>query len=424
MSDIAIHASGVSKQYRLGVRGEAGNYRTLTEAITGLFTAPWRRRRRASNRSRSLFWALKDVSFDVHHGEALGIIGRNGAGKSTLLKILSRITKPTEGRVGIYGRVGALLEVGTGFHHELTGRENIYLSGAVLGMRRAEIRRKFDEIVSFAEVERFIDTPVKRYSSGMYMRLAFAVAAHLEPDILIVDEVLAVGDVEFQKKCFGKMSDVAHQGRTILFVSHNLSALANLCPKAFWLDQGQIKDYGDSSTVIQNYVSNRTLGGDLDLTNHPGRHGAHALIRRVRLTSDDLPTATFRSTGPFSFEVECAVDPTIMKQMSLGFNIRDYLGTVLFASHLNQYQEEVQATGETILIQVVIDPLPLAPGSYQLSLYLATGASNIDIVEDAASFDVVWDQNIGLIYPPLPGWGPLFVPVDWRVPENNDTRTD
>lgn len=251
MSDIAIRVESLSKQYRIGTR--AAN-RTLREAVASALLAP---RRWFDSRSRleeNMFWALDDISFEIKHGEAVGIIGRNGAGKSTLLKILSRITKPTCGRVEIFGRVGSLLEVGTGFHSELSGRENIYLNGAILGMKRREIERKFDEIVDFAEVEKFLDTPAKHYSSGMYMRLAFAVAAHLEPEILIVDEVLAVGDAEFQKKCLGKMSEVAQGGRTVLFVSHNLGAITTLCSKAVLLSKGNILLFGKTEEVLATYL--------------------------------------------------------------------------------------------------------------------------------------------------------------------------
>src|SRR5580692_3762847 len=245
MTDIAIRCEGIAKQYRIG---ERERYRALRDVITDMVTAPFRRVRSASqdsshgngNNKETRFWALKDVSFEIKRGEVAGIIGRNGVGKSTLLKILSRITEPTRGSADIWGRVGSLLEVGTGFHPELTGRENIYLNGAILGMSKAEIARKFDEIVAFAEVDKFLDTPVKRYSSGMYMRLAFAVAAHLEPEILIVDEVLAVGDAAFQKKCLGRMREVSSQGRTVLFVSHNMGAITSLCQKAFWLDRGRL----------------------------------------------------------------------------------------------------------------------------------------------------------------------------------------
>jgi lipopolysaccharide transport system ATP-binding protein len=249
MSTIVIQANGVSKRYRIGVsRGRE----TLRERLQSGMQSAYRNG--TNQEPPSLFWALRNVSFSVREGEVLGIIGRNGAGKSTLLKILARITDPTEGRVELHGRVGSLLEVGTGFHPELTGRENIYLNGTMLGMRQHEIRRRFDAIVDFADIERFLDTPVKRYSSGMYTRLAFAVAAHLEPEILIVDEVLAVGDAAFQEKCMGKMREVAGNGRTILYVSHSLPSIAALCHHALWLDEGQVKGYGTARSIVGEYL--------------------------------------------------------------------------------------------------------------------------------------------------------------------------
>lgn len=269
MSDIVIKAAGLGKRYRLGQMHSD----LLSERLsTGLrsFSNKIRRYFSPFTFHHSLkkdfspltfhlspekdFWALKDVSFEIKQGEVVGIIGRNGAGKSTLLKILSRITEPTEGMVELYGRVGSLLEVGTGFHPELTGRENIFLNGAILGMKKAEIRKKFDEIVAFAEVEKFLDTPVKRYSSGMYVRLAFAVAAHLEPEILLVDEVLAVGDAQFQKKCLGKMGEVAKEGRTVLFVSHNMTAIKSLCKRAIWLDKGIVVEGGEVGRIVDDYL--------------------------------------------------------------------------------------------------------------------------------------------------------------------------
>ncbi|MBS1811282.1 MAG: ATP-binding cassette domain-containing protein [Acidobacteria bacterium] len=254
-----IRVENLSKQYRIGA--QQASYGTLRDSLTNTVTAPFRRFKDSRNskpetRNSETIWALKDINFEVMPGEIVGIIGRNGAGKSTLLKILSRITEPTTGRIDLYGRVGSLLEVGTGFHAELTGRENIYLNGTILGMKREEITRRFDEIVAFAEIEKFLDTPVKHYSSGMYMRLAFAVAAHLEPEILVIDEVLAVGDAEFQKKCLGKMQDVASQGRTVLFVSHNMNAIEQLCSTAFRLDKGRIcENSRDVRSVILPYLS-------------------------------------------------------------------------------------------------------------------------------------------------------------------------
>lgn len=277
MSDTVITVDSLSKAYKIGLRAQHG--KTFREAFTDTLVSPVRRLKsiasggNGSGAQDDTFWALKDVSFEVKRGEVVGIIGRNGAGKSTLLKVLSRITEPTSGQVRLRGRVASLLEVGTGFHPELTGRENIYLNGAILGMKRAEITRKFDEIVAFAEVEKFLDTPVKRYSSGMYVRLAFAVAAHLEPEILIVDEVLAVGDAEFQKKCLGKMQDVAKgEGRTVLFVSHNMAAVQTLCSSAILLRGGEILTHGAVTDAIAYYNGERSRRGGRIMDTLTGGH--------------------------------------------------------------------------------------------------------------------------------------------------------
>lgn len=274
MSDLAIRVDNVGKRYRIGTRDR---YQTLRDVLAHAVKRPFLAMQALGCKGQrestdSAFWALRNVSFEVEQGQLLGFIGRNGAGKSTLLKILSRITEPSEGRVEGYGRVGSLLEVGTGFHPELTGRENIYLNGAILGMTRAEINRKFDEIVAFAEIDRFLDTPVKRYSSGMYMRLAFAVAAHLEPEILMVDEVLAVGDSAFQKKCLGKMGDVTKEGRTVLFVSHNMAAMQSLCDRVIWLDQGRVVEDGNTDQVVSRYL--QTSYSSVTAQNWPDRRTA------------------------------------------------------------------------------------------------------------------------------------------------------
>src|ERR1700681_818120 len=270
MSDIAIRSEKLGKRYRIG---ERQRYLALRDVLTQTVKAPLRLFRPSAPKSSSNdprhIWALKDASFEVREGEVVGLIGRNGAGKSTLLKILARVTKPTEGFAKIHGRLGSLLEVGTGFHAELTGRENVYLSGAILGMKKREIVHKFDEIVAFAEVEKFIDTPLKHFSTGMQMRLAFAVAAYLEPEVLLVDEVLAVGDMSFQKKCLGKMGEVAHGGRTILFVSHQINQIRRLCERVMWLDGGQIRQFGSTAEVISAYEAALTSGG-VGNTQRPG----------------------------------------------------------------------------------------------------------------------------------------------------------
>jgi lipopolysaccharide transport system ATP-binding protein len=305
-----IRVENLSKRYRIGTRRAA--YSTLRETIVNAASAPLRLLQRGRNgqANKEMVWVLKDVSFTVNPGEVVGIIGRNGAGKSTLLKLLSRITEPTEGRIELYGRVASLLEIGTGFHPELTGRENIFLNGAILGMRKAEIARKFDEIVAFAEVEKFIDTPVKRYSSGMYLRLAFAVAAHLEPEILVVDEVLAVGDARFQRKCLDKMQDVGQHGRTVLFVSHNMSAITRLCPRTILLDQGRVLCDGPSHEVVGTYL-NSGLGTTAsrewpDVESAPGNEVVR--LRAVRVRSEDgQVTEAADIRRPVSLEVEFEV---------------------------------------------------------------------------------------------------------------------
>src|SRR5271155_3914653 len=269
MTESVIHVEGLGKRYRVG---ERERYFALRDVITRAFTAPFRRN--GARKPKDFLWALRDVSLDVKQGEGVGLIGRNGAGKTTLLKLLSRITRPTTGFAEIHGRVGSLLEVGTGFHPELTGRENIYLSGAILGMRKREIERKKDAIVAFAEVERFLDTPLKHYSTGMQMRLAFAVAAHLEPEILLVDEVLAVGDLEFQKKCLGKMQEVSESGRTIVFVSHQMNQIRRLCQRVYWIEGGQVFKTGPANQIVGMYEAEMSSGGSL-----PSRNGSRNNVK-------------------------------------------------------------------------------------------------------------------------------------------------
>ncbi len=300
-----IRVAQLGKRYRIGA--QQARYTTLRDSLVGAVTGPLRRFRNSKSLTQpsDTFWALKEVSFEVKAGEVVGVIGRNGAGKSTLLKILAHITEPTEGRVRLRGRVGSLLEVGTGFHAELTGRENVYLNGAILGMRRAEIERKFDEIVAFAEIEKFLDTPVKHYSSGMYVRLAFAVAAHLEPEILVVDEVLAVGDAEFQRKCLGKMKDVAHEGRTVLFVSHNMEAVNRLCERGILLDKGQVQASGDILRITGLYLKasiNTMKEQTWDIQKAPGDDVAR--LKAVRIIADGQVTGTVDSKQAVTIEME------------------------------------------------------------------------------------------------------------------------
>jgi len=303
VTEAIVRVKDVSKQYRIGARREA--YSTLRETMTRAIRTPFRQNGLAN---KATLWALREINFEVAPGEVLGIIGRNGAGKSTLLKILSRITEPTTGRAEIFGRIGSLLEVGTGFHPELTGRENIYLNGAILGMRRVEIAAKFDEIVAFAEIEKFLDTPVKHYSSGMYMRLAFAVAAHLEPEILLVDEVLAVGDVEFQAKCVGKMGAVAREGRTVMFVSHNIVAVQNLCKRVIWLNEGRIEDEGPTREVVKHYLTSASASAAIEnIWNDPATAPGNEKVRIHRVCARPLlgpPSDPITIQTPFVLEFE------------------------------------------------------------------------------------------------------------------------
>ena len=324
----SFEVEGVSKLYRLGA---TDSHRTLRDTLTDTFTAPFGRLRKGTSPPEEppTLWALQDVSFEVKHGEVIGIIGRNGAGKSTLLKILSRITEPTRGRAEIVGRVGSLLEVGTGFHPELSGRENIYLNGAILGMRKAEILRKFDEIVAFAEVDKFIDTPVKHYSSGMYVRLAFAVAAHMEPEILIVDEVLSVGDAAFQRKCLGKIGEVARQGRTVLFVSHNLTAIRNLCGSAVFLAEGSVRSIGAPERLIKEYLSlsaptssflSRSSKADKDVS-----------ILNASIEQKGSPNGVFVTNEPLDIYIKYEVH-RLLAGLRIGFDLSSDDGIAIWRS--------------------------------------------------------------------------------------------
>lgn len=389
MSDIAIRAEGLGKLYRLGRAQERHN--TLRDALAAGLQAPLRRFSRQRNRASAvpddILWALRDLSFEVKRGAAVGVIGRNGAGKSTLLKLLSRITEPTTGQAEIRGRVGSLLEVGTGFHPELTGRENTYLNGAILGMRRSEIARKFDEIVAFAEIENFLDTPVKRYSSGMYVRLAFAVAAHLEPEILVIDEVLAVGDLAFQKKCLGKMEDVTHGGRTILFVSHNMNAVQRLCGSSLLLDHGQLVAYGKTSDIIVRYLSSSsgavTPASWIDLTRMSRRGTGRARFSAVRYVGDNESLAFQPYTdGPLDISLAITSDaPRVVG--SIAATLYDEYGTKLVNADTIALGQGVALRQGDNIVKLRIRHLHLNPGIYTLGLWVADPPAEIYDWNDA-----------------------------------------
>ncbi len=413
MSDDAILVDGLGKRYR---RGQRESYQALRDVISDLVVAPFRRfspgarrpapgRRTAQAEVNAYFWALRDISFAVKQGEAVGIIGPNGSGKSTLLKILSRITEPTEGHAAICGRVGSLLEVGTGFHPELTGHENIYLNGAILGMRRAEISRQFEAIVEFAEVRPFMDMPVKRYSSGMYMRLAFAIAAHLEPEILIVDEVLAVGDAAFQKKCLGKMSDVARAGRTVLFVSHNLDAIQRLCPRSLLFERGRIVNHGDTASVVAHYLSTGTHqvrpGVWLDLSCVERRGTGGARFVGARYTSG-TPVAAFHPypNGPLEFLLTIQSDAS-RSIGSLAVILFDHFGTKMINADTILLGRVIELRKGDNLVRLRIHELHLNPGTYRVGLWLAdpisahfSGEAH-DYIESAFDVDVVSTEAMG-----------------------------
>ncbi len=381
MGNAVIRADGVGKRYQLG-RREVG-YRTLRETLAGAALRPARKLRSLARgapwrRQRETMWALKDICLEVPRGEVLGIIGRNGAGKTTLLKILSRITEPTTGRVELRGRVGSLLEVGTGFHPELTGRENIYLNGAILGMKRAEIEDKFDDIVAFAEIERFLDTPVKRYSSGMYVRLAFSVAAHLEPEILLVDEVLAVGDTRFQSKCLGKMGEIADDGRTVLFVSHNLGAITSLCSRAVLLDHGRITADGPSNQVAARYLS---VGADaspvIDADAVDDRRGPGP-CRIQRLTiggAEGGPRIDF-AMGESMKVVWDLVSDQPVAGLVLAAVIQSTTGVPVHHIVSVDAGFELEEWAGSTSVSMVVEALALYPGEYVLSFWVGDGHGN------------------------------------------------
>ncbi|QHT70537.1 ABC transporter ATP-binding protein [Rhodocytophaga rosea] len=382
MSDIAIKVEGVAKLYQIGQNKSSSFRESLMQKLTFL--------KGGERKQANDFWALQDVSFEINQGEAVGIIGKNGAGKSTLLKILSRITRPAKGRIEINGRVASLLEVGTGFHPELSGRENVYLNGTILGMTRKEIKSRFDEIVDFSGVEKFIDTPVKYYSSGMYVRLAFAVAAHLEPEILIIDEVLAVGDAEFQKKCLGKMGEVAGQGRTVIFVSHDMQAVTTLTTKAIFLKKGKVDFMGTTSDVVNHYINDNKV---TDLIYRDSTAALKPKISKVELFTS-LPNNVQMNGEEFAVEITIST-PAPIKGACLSFHIidakeRNYAHLWTFDSDMPMCRE-----AGTHKIRCFIPKLKLYMGKYFLKLYFSEppGGQFFQVLENVCPFEVVMYGN-------------------------------
>lgn len=410
-----IRVEGISKKYRLGAR-RAGPT-TLREAIAGAARSPLAALRRAGTDGGATLWALRDVSFEVRPGEAVGVIGRNGAGKSTLLKILSRITEPTAGRAELYGRASSLLEVGTGFHPELSGRENIFLNGAILGMKRADINRHFDDIVAFAEVERFIDTPVKHYSSGMHMRLAFAVAAHLEPEILIVDEVLAVGDAQFQKKCLGKMGSVAKDGRTVLFVSHNMAAVSNLCQSGLVLEQGRVVYAGTQTGAVARYLTSfRTLGNSLrDRTDRAGSGEVRVVAVDVRDSAGSaLDVAASGQDVEIRLHYEASPGFDSSKVIA-GLCVKTQFDVPVFLQHNRLTRDEWGPLPPRGSFVCRIPRLPLPPAAYRITYSLMLGGEYLDAMDDAYELTVTGGDFFGSGEVPPATHGCCLVDANWRL---------
>jgi lipopolysaccharide transport system ATP-binding protein len=417
MSTPIITAEGIGKAYRIGLKVDRNQ--TFRDVLAGAFSSPMKKLKARIGEptgGADTFWAIRDISFHVNRGEVIGLIGRNGAGKSTLLKVLSRITEPTEGRAILRGRVASLLEVGTGFHPELSGRENIYLNGAILGMSKSEIDTKFDAIVEFAEVSKFLDTQVKRYSSGMYVRLAFAVAAHLEPEILIVDEVLAVGDAAFQKKCLGKMSDVVKDGRTILFVSHNMDAIASLCTHTLLVQNGRVGERLSADEGIKRYIALSSDGGDLPLKDKPRWQSKKRAPIFVGLTVTGASghRNVVESGGGVTFEVEIANCEDLSTGGMCGIALTNDRGQrIAFFHTLYQGGFTFKGAGHSKLT-CTVPSLPLVPNTYYLELVLADGYGLIEKVERADRLDVVYADVLGTGKIPGNRQGYVVWPSEWE----------
>lgn len=413
----AVHVENLAKAYRIGLPGT--DTHTFRDVVGDFLRAPLRQMRRLSedwSDTRDTFWALREVNFEIGHGETVGLIGRNGAGKSTLLKILSRIVEPTEGRVVMHGRVSSLLEVGTGFHPELTGRENIFLNGAILGMPRAEISRKFDDIVDFSEVGRFLDTPVKRYSSGMYVRLAFAVAAHLDPQIMIVDEVLAVGDAAFQKKCLGKMNDVVKQGRTVVFVSHQMDAVAGLCGSVMLVKDGRVSPKMKTEDGIAEYLgqSEQEAGVPLAQRQRTQDRRRPPIFHSLRMLNADGKAVSVISTGgTVTFEVGLK-DFDEPGNFTCGVALLNKRGqrVVLFHSEYHSGLSMKGSTNKTL--QCHVPALPLATGTYAVELVIADGFKILERVERASDLEVIFSDLLGTGKLPSHKQTTIVLPAQWQ----------
>jgi len=419
MSNIAIQVEGLSKRYHIG--GKQESYKTLRDTLTNAFVSPFRRagkllRGQATGAAESdeTIWALKDVSFEIKRGEVVGIIGRNGAGKSTLLKILSRITEPTNGFAEIYGRVGSLLEVGTGFHPELTGRENIYLNGAILGMKRAEIDRKFDEIVEFAEIEKFIDTPVKHYSSGMYLRLAFAVAAHFEPEILLVDEVLAVGDAAFQKKCLGKMESLSSLGRTILMVSHNLPTIQALCSRAIVVHQGRLVRDTSSHDAVRYYLDDiRAKAANIPLDKRDDRKGTGAIkFHHVEVADSQSENGAIYTGNDISITMAFKTYRRV-PNCNFGLHIQNSLGQIIYRITTRDTIGSILSIDHDGCISCKIAQPRLLPGTYEVKIFASSMGENLDEVFVATRFEVLPADIYGTGNTPQNGI--VYAIPEWRL---------
>ena len=418
MSGVALRVEGLGKRYRLGAKQEP--YHSLRDSLSGLGKRLLPKGKSAREERKPEFWALKDVSFEVKHGEVLGVIGRNGAGKSTLLKLLSEITEPTMGRITINGRVAALLEVGTGFHAELTGRENIFLNGAILGMSRVEIASKFDEIVAFADVEKFLDTQVKHYSSGMYLRLAFAIAAHLEPEILIVDEVLAVGDAEFQKKCMGKMGAVSREGRTVLFVSHSMAAVESLCRSGIVLRKGEIQFTGTQIEAVTHYLSSSTMASTT-LRNRTDRAGNGAVrivaieLRDAAGLLVDLVTSGMDVDIILFYEL-CSTE--IQNQVVASILAKNQLEVPIFLQHNRMTGDEFGPLPPSGRMICRLHRLPLPAATYRITINISSNngyGEVLDYIDEAVEFTVVSGDYYGSGEVPMSSQGTCLVDASWRL---------